>query len=378
MSAARQHVDRWVRATRNVVEGRAEEILVSADYGPDGPLATLAQRLKVAPEFLFTWTQERSYFAISHQDQWVVVVDFGRLVPLLEMTMVMQIQYPHTAIATILSREMAVRFRCAGSIEEGILFARVVPGTSPGYSASSKEAQGLQECSAVLELYLAAHELAHVAFGENPVFSGEMRAAVVTVVNAFVKSQVGVPADRRDPELAQRSVEELPRIRASMQAGWLRAIAHDAALQEELAADDMARAIIINSRVSGNPLFIAVTLFMIQLNLFVLKNLDVLVCGYQGGDHNQIRANEPLLRSEYAALDLVHLVPTSSAVRKEDLRQRLAEMGIMHKEVFRKALYEHVIPQLSLLDSMRSSRKAAVLATQAGDRQALLNELLSV
>ena len=48
-----------------------------------------------------------------------MVVDFGHLVPLLEMTMVMQIQYPHTAIAAILTREMAVRFRCAGLIEEG-------------------------------------------------------------------------------------------------------------------------------------------------------------------------------------------------------------------------------------------------------------------
>ena len=87
----------------------------------------------------------------------------------------------------------------------------------------------------------------------------------------------------------------------------------------------------------GGPFFIAVTLFMIQLNLFVLKNLDVLVSAIRAVI--TIRsANKPLLRSEYAALDLVHLVPTSSAVRKEDLRQRLAEMGIIHKEVFRKAL----------------------------------------
>src|ERR1041385_200991 len=378
LSVGRQHVERWLRATRNVIEGRTEEILKStADFGPDGPLASLAARLEVAPEFLFTWTQERSSCAIRFQDQWIVVVDFGHLLPLLEMTAAMQLQDPNAAIAAILSREMAERFRSAGLIEEGILFARWYREKRRDVARIYEVARGLQQCSAIIELYVGAHELAHVVFGADPVFSGEMRSAVVNIINSFVKSQTGLSANSRDPELARMSMDGLARVRAGVQAGWLTTIGNDMALQEELAAEHVARTLVFKSRVPASPLFIAISLFMIQLNIFFLNNLDVLICGYQGGDPQKIRAKEPLLRAEYASVDLVHLIPISSGVLKEDLHQRISEMGGMHKEAFRRALYEQVIPRLSLLDSMRTSRTAPVLATQAGNRQAVLDELLS-
>src|ERR1700693_3613906 len=156
----RQSVERWLRATRDVIEGRAAELLhISADYRPDGPLAMLAKHLKVEPEFVFTWTREKSYCAMRHGDQWFVIVDFGHLLPLLEMTAVMQLRNPHSAIAAILSREIAERFRHAGLIEEGILFAKWYRDHRHDVAEIYSKARAITECSSVLELYLADHEL---------------------------------------------------------------------------------------------------------------------------------------------------------------------------------------------------------------------------
>lgn len=378
MTVRRQHAERWLRATRSVVDGRADEVLATSNYRPDGPLATLANRLKVAPEFLFTWTQEKSYCAIRCQDQWFVIVDFAHLLPLLEMVAVVQLRDPNTAIAAILSREIAERFRFAGLVEEGISFAKWYREHRQDVARIHQQARGIRECSAILELYLGAHELAHVVFSEDPEFCAQMRAAVVNNVSSFVKSQFAVSPDPRDPELARLPADELAKARAGVQAGWLTAIGTDTALQEELAADDLARMVVLNSRMAGGHLLVAVTLFLIQLNLLVLNTLDVLVCGYQGGNHRLIRTTEPLLRSEYATLDLAYSGTGLDSTASPDIRQRLAEVGIMHKELFRRALYEHVIPQLSLLDSKRPSRGASVPAAQAGDRSALLDELLSL
>jgi hypothetical protein len=369
-------VERWLRATRNVIDGRAEELFETGDYRPDGPLGMLAKHLKVTPEFMFTWTREKSYCAMRYQDKWFLVVDFGHLLPLLEMSAVVQVRGPSTAVATILSREMAERFRCAGFIEEGILFARFYREHRQELARIYSDVQSLRDCAAIVELYVTAHELAHVVFGEDSVFSGQMRATVVNVVRAFVKSQIRASVDPRDPELARMPAHELAKERAGIQRQWLIAVESDEALQEELSADDLARSIVFNSRVPGGAALITTTLFLVQLSSFILKNLDVLVCGYQGGDHEKLRAADLLLRSEYAALDLVQHARMSGGLRENDTRLRLAELGGNHKELFRKGLYEHVIPQLSSLDSKRPSRQHAVPTQGTGDRGSLLDELL--
>src|SRR5262249_34476010 len=149
------------------------------------------------------------------------------------------------------SREIAERFRSAGLIEEGILFAQWYREKRRDVARIYREVRGLSECSTVLELYLVAHELAHVVFGEDSIFFEEMRAAVVKIISRFIKSQTAAGIDLHDPELARMPVKELAKVRAGVQAGWLAAINNNTALQEELAADDLARFIVFHARIPG-------------------------------------------------------------------------------------------------------------------------------
>jgi hypothetical protein len=382
MTAAgvRPSVERWLRATRTVLPDEAERAVAAIPaYQPGGSLGRLASHLKVAPDFVFTWTREKSSCAVCQQGQWCVIVDFGQLLPILEMVAVTYLRAPQEAASAIVSREIAERFRNAGLLDEAIVFGRWYHEHRHAVARIYREVKTVREHSGAVELFLAAHELAHVVFSADEEFGRQVRSSTVDVVSAFVTSQMGESVRPDDPVLRRVPANELARLRAAIQSNWLDAVRRDEALQEELGADDLARAIVLSSGLPGGHDLLATTLFLIQLTIFVLEQMARLLRGYAGDEYETPGADQALLRSEYASVDLAHLLAHMFKASMEDVRRQLGIASIRHKELFDTVISEFVIPCFRSLNPDPRVRRTVPPAPPRviREKEAILDNLLS-
>jgi len=349
-------LERWLSCARSVVETRSEEIRSNpgfmATYAAGGAAESALARFKVSADIHVTWTRERSYCAVKSERGWHLVVDAGLVQSVIEMTAALESPNADAAVRGLLSQYMAARFRHAGLVHEATVFARIFRCLETEIASMTSRVNSIRSFAIPIEIYLFAHEVGHIMMTDDIGFSSTLKSSVVQIVELFVESQQNAGVDPNDPELNWQPENEILNVRRSIQAEWSKFLNYDNALQEELAADDIARIVTFSdSSASENPLKTAEIILATHLNIRVFEMLDSCVRWYQCLPRleGESVASGRLLRSEYATVDLSYLVARMSDVAKEDIMSALRLVSRVHKELYDKTMRKFIAPMLVAL-----------------------------
>jgi hypothetical protein len=304
------------------------------------------------------------------------VVDLALVDTMVGMIAALRSDNPARLATAVLNRELAIRFRKAGLIREALTAAQLYMADGQRLATAYRDESEMRVQCRAIEVYLAAHELGHIILAQDQQFSKDLRAKVVDTVVRFVKSQRGAGVRSGDPAVSRHSRTGVAEGRERTQAGWVALLQADESVQEELSADDLARMVLFSASY-GPGIREGVVVFLTQLNILILEQLDVLVAGYINPAPPK-DASARLLRAEYAAVDLAHLLPQQTAVEKADVVRQLGAASIAHKQLYDEVLYESIVPLFGQLHRARAANKDEALTPDAKIRgRTLLEALIS-